>query len=162
MRRRQTVSVGKIKQLPLKLGDEDKRGVRTQFGALCLRKHRSEVQILLITSRRSRRWILPKGWPQDGATPAEAAMTEAWEEAGVKGKVKPICLGIFSYFKELDDKPSLPCVVAVFPVKVSRLEKDWPESGERKRRWFSIKKAAGVVREPELAAMLKKFDPSAL
>ncbi len=156
------MSVGKIKQLPLKLGDEDKRSVRTQFGALCWRKHRSEIQVLLITSRRSKRWILPKGWPQDGATPAEAAMTEAWEEAGVRGKAKPICLGIFSYSKELDDASNLPCVVAVFPVKVTRLEKDWPEAKERKRCWFPIKKAAGMIREPELAAMLRKFDPAGL
>lgn len=156
------MSVGKIKQLPLQLGDEDKRSVRTQFGALCWRKHRDEVQVLLITSRRSKRWILPKGWPQDGATPAEAALTEAWEEAGVRGKVKSICLGIFSYAKERADAPNLPCVVAVFPVKVARLEKAFPEAKDRNRKWFSLKKAASLVKEPELAAMLKKFDPSGL
>ena len=162
MRQQKTVSIGKIKQRPLDLGDEDKRGVRTQFGALCWRKHRDEVQVLLITSRRSRRWILPKGWPVDGATPAEAAITEAWEEAGVKGKVKQVCLGIFSYAKDMDGDASLPCVVAVFPVRVSKLANDWPEAKERKRRWFSTKKAAGLVREPELAAMLKRFDPTGL
>lgn len=156
------MSVGKIKQRPLRLGEEDKRGVRTQFGALCWRKHRDEVQVLLITSRRSKRWILPKGWPVDGATPAEAAQTEAWEEAGVRGKVKSICLGIYSYSKERDDAPNLPCVVAVFPVKVEKLEKVWPESKERTRKWFALKKAAGLVREPELAAMLKKFEPAGL
>ncbi len=156
------MSIGKIKQIPLKLGEESKRSVRTQFGALCWRKHRDEVQVLLVTSRRSRRWVLPKGWPQDGATPAEAALTEAWEEAGVRGKVQAICLGIYSYTKEMNDAPDLPCVVAVFPVKVVKLAKDWPEADERKRRWFPIRKAAGLVREPELASMLKKFDPSAL
>ena len=162
MRRRQSVTVGKIKQLPLKLDSDDKRSVRTQFGALCWRKHRDEVQVLLITSRGSGRWVLPKGWPQDGATPAEAAMTEAWEEAGVTGKIKQICLGIYSYSKEMKGEPDLPCVVAVFPVKVTRLEKDWPEAKERKRRWFPIRKAAAMVREPELAVMLKKFDPAGL
>ena len=156
------MSVGKIKQRPLRLGDEDKRSVRTQFGALCWRKHRDEVQVLLITSRRSKRWILPKGWPQDGATPADAAITEAWEEAGVRGKVKPICLGIYSYSKERVSEPDLPCVVAVFPVKVSRLEKAYPERKERNRKWFSLKKAASLVKEPELASMLRKFDPTGL
>ncbi len=161
MRQRQRMSVGKIKQRPLKLGD-DKRSVRTQFGALCWRRHRDEVQVLMITSRRTKRWILPKGWPQDGATPAEAAATEAWEEAGVRGKIKPICLGIYSYTKELDGAPILPCVVAVFPIKVARLEKSWPEDKFRKRRWFSLKKAASLVKEPELAAILRKFDPSGI
>lgn len=156
------MSVTKIKQKALQLADHDKRGVRTQFGALCWRKHKDEVQVLLVTSRRSRRWILPKGWPVHDATPAEAALTEAWEEAGVVGKVTSICLGIFSYSKELADEPNLPCVVAVFPVKVKTLEKDWPEKDSRTRKWYSLKKAANLVDEPELSVMLKKFDPSVL
>ena len=163
MRRPQkTMSVGKIKQRPLRLGGDDKRSVRTQFGAICWRRHRDEVQVLLVTSKRSKRWIVPKGWPQDGATPAEAATTEAWEEGGVKGKARPVCLGIYSYSKERADSENMPCVVAIFPVKVENLSKDWPEAGVRKRRWFSLKKAAGLVDEPELAAMLRKFDPLAL
>ncbi len=86
-------------------------------------------------------------------------MTEAWEEGGVKGKFKPVCLGIYSYTKEPRDGPELPCVVALFPVRVDRLSSSWPESKERKRRWFSPKKAASLVSEPELAAILRKFDP---
>ena len=156
------MTVGKIKQRPLRLREDDKQSVRTQFGALCWRRHRDAVQVLLVTSRRSKRWIIPKGWPQDGATPAEAAMTEAWEESGVKGKIKPICLGIYSYTKAPSGGPELPCVVAVFPVKVDRLSSSWPENKERKRRWFSLKKAASLVSEPELAAMLRKFDPGLL
>ena len=103
------------------------------------------------------------GRADEGKDPLDAgAMTEAWEEAGVRGKVKSICLGIYSYSKEREDGPNLPCVVAVFPVRVDKLEKTWPESKERKRKWFALKKAAGLVREPELAAMLKKFEPSGL
>ncbi len=153
------MTIGKIKQRPVRLTTDDKRGVRTQFGALCWRRHRDAVQVLLVTSKRSKRWILPKGWPQDGATPAEAAMTEAWEEGGVKGKAKPVCLGIYSYTKDWPDGPDLPCVVAIFPVRVDKLAASWPESKDRKRRWFSLKKAASLVSEPELAAMLRKFDP---
>ncbi|MXQ06410.1 NUDIX domain-containing protein [Alphaproteobacteria bacterium GH1-50] len=155
------MSVGKIKQRPLKLGGDDKRNVRTQFGAVCWRQHRDEVQVLLVTSKRSKRWIIPKGWPQDGATPAEAAMTEAWEEGGVEGKVRPVCLGIYSYSKERSDNENMPCVVAIFPIKVANLAKSWPEERRRKRRWFSLKKAAGLVEEPELSSILRKFDPSA-
>lgn len=147
------------KQRPVQLADSSKRDVRTQFGALCWRVKNGEVQVLLITSRRSRRWIIPKGWPMDQETPAMSAKTEAWEEAGVEGKESPVCLGIFSYHKELDPGDTLPCVVAVFPVKVSKLAKAYPEQSERRRKWFTSKKAAKLVDEPELAAMIKKFDP---
>lgn len=156
------MSVTKIKQEALKLPDHNKRDVRTQFGALCWRQRDDEVQVLLVTSRRSRRWILPKGWPMPDVTPAEAALTEAWEEAGVVGKVKPVCLGIFSYQKELPGDSNLPCVVAVFPVKVKALEKSWPEKEQRQRRWHSLNQAANLVAEPELSAILKNFDPTAL
>ncbi len=156
------MSIAKTKQQPLRLADAGKRDVRTQFGALCWRRHKDETQVVLVTSRRSKRWILPKGWPVDGATPSEAAVTEAWEEAGVVGKVKSVCLGIYSYSKEMDDGAFLPCVVAIFPVKVTSLADDWPEHSERKRKWFSNKKAATLVDDPELAMLLKNFDPTRL
>ena len=149
----------RIKQQALDLENYTKRDVRTQFGALCWRRKNGKLQVLLVTSKRSRRWIVPKGWPQDGATPAQAAMTEAWEEAGAKGKVHPICLGIFSYLKVMPGDESLPCVVAVFPVKVNKLASDWPEKQLRKRKWVSPKKAASLVQEKELAGMLLHFDP---
>jgi len=142
--------------------DSGKRGVRTQFGALCWRRRAGEVQVLLVTSRRSKRWIVPKGWPVDGATPAETASTEAWEESGVEGTVKPECLGIFSYYKGLGDDGEVPCVVAVFPIKVKNLKKNYPEARERSRRWFALEKAAKIVDEPELAAILSSFDPKKL
>ena len=147
------------KQRRLKLLDGGKRGVRTQFGALCWRRHEGEVQALLVTTRRSKRWIIPKGWPVDGATPAETAATEAWEESGVEGKARPDCLGIFSYDKGLVEGEEVPCVVAVFPIKVKSLKSAYPESDVRKRRWFPLKKAAKLVEEPELASILAGFDP---
>ena len=156
------MSLTKIKQQALALSRYDKRDVRTQFGALCWRRQNGRVQVLLVTSKRSGRWIVPKGWPMDGETPAEAALQEAWEEAGAKGKVRPVCLGIFSYVKGLTKGESLPCVVALFPVKVSSLASNWPERSERKRKWFSLKKAAAIVQEPELANLLKKFEPKDL
>lgn len=156
------MSLAKVKQRALRLDDYGKRDVRTQFGALCWRRHRGELQVLLVTSKRTKRWILPKGWPVDGATPVEAAETEAWEEAGVRGKAKPVCVGIYSYSKMLADEPHLPCVVAIFPIKVKTIARDWPEKSERKRRWCSLNKASSLVQEPELAAMIKKFDPKAI
>ena len=154
------MTIRQPKQRPVQLEDNSKRDVRTQFGAVCWRRQSTGIQILLVTSRRSRRWIIPKGWPVDQATPAEAAETEAWEEAGVQGTASPVCLGIFSYSKELDPGETLPCVVAVFPLKVKKLLNDYPEKSERRRKWFSQKKAAKMVSEPELATMLKNFDPS--
>lgn len=156
------MSLTRIKQRPLRLTECGKRDVRTQFGALCWRVKNDKVQILLVTSRRRKRWILPKGWPMDGATPVEAAEREAWEEAGVKGKAVPLCLGIFSYTKYLAEDGQLPCVVAVFPVKVKKQCSEWPERQERRRKWMSLKEAARAVDEKELAALLMNFDPNAL
>ena len=156
------MSLNRVKQQPLRLTDAGKRDVRTQFGALCWRRRKDKIEVLLITSRRRKRWILPKGWPVDGATPCEAAETEAWEEAGVIGRAKPVCLGIYSYSKMLDKKEQLPCVVAVFPVKVKNMADKYPERSERRRKWFSLKKAAAVVSEPELAGLLARFNPKSL
>jgi 8-oxo-dGTP pyrophosphatase MutT (NUDIX family) len=156
------MSLARIKQRPMRLPDDGKRGVRTQFGALCWRQVGDKVQVLLITSRRRGRWIVPKGWPVHGATPSEAAATEAYEEAGVKGKVTPAVLGIFSYTKDLDAGERLPCVVALFPIKVKKVFNTWPEKPERRRKWMSLKKAAKKVDDPELASILKNFDPKAI
>jgi len=149
-------------QLPLAVEIDDKRDLRSQFGALCYRMKKGKPQILLITSRRTRRWIIPKGWPMEGKTPGDSALREAWEEAGVKGRVTGGCLSIYSYTKGISASDKLPCVVMVFPVKVEKLRDEYPEAGQRKRRWMSFKKAAKLVMEPELAHMLKKFDPSKL
>lgn len=157
-----SMSIARIKQRPMRLPDDGKRGVRTQFGALCWRNVGDQVQVLLITSRRRGRWIVPKGWPVDGATPAEAAETEAFEEAGVKGKVTPAVLGIFSYTKDLEEGERLPCVVALFPLKVKKMLNNWPEQSERRRKWMSLKKAAKKVDDPELASILAGFDPKAI
>lgn len=156
------MTIRQPKQQPVQLEDNSKRDVRTQFGALCWRMKDDEVQVLLITSRRSQRWIVPKGWPMDQETPAKAALTEAWEEAGVEGKVSPVCLGIFSYSKSLDPGETLPCVVAMFPVRVKSLSKNYPERSDRRRKWFSQKKAAKLVEETELATMIRDFDPEAV
>lgn len=152
------MSLLKTTQAPLSIGKASKRDVRTQFAAICYRVRKDETQILLVTSRGTGRWILPKGWPMDGLTPAAAAAQEAWEEAGVIGKLKNVCIGIYSSIKVLDDGEEAPCVVAVFPIRVKSLSDDFPEAGQRKRKWFSAKKAASLVLEPELKHLLRKFD----
>ncbi|MCF6234381.1 MAG: NUDIX hydrolase [Rhodobacteraceae bacterium] len=150
-----------IKQLPISVDGAHKSDVRTQFAALCYRTKHGESEILLITARGSGRWIIPKGWPMDAMTPGECAGQEAWEEAGVTGKIFNRPLGLFSYQKVIGGE-GLPIVAMVYPVRVDSLAKDYPESGQRKREWFSPKKAAKQVAEPELARILKGFDPGYL
>lgn len=147
---------------PVAFANIPKRDVRTQFGALCYRVRNGKTQILLITSRQRKRWIIPKGWPATGLTPAQGALQEAWEEAGVKGKVRDLCLGIYGYTKQMDKGPNLPCMVAVFPVEVSRLADSYPEMRERKRKWVSRKRAVQQLDEPELREIVKAFRPARL
>lgn len=146
-------------QLPISLRNAGKTDVRTQFGALVYRMHSDKLQILLVTSRGSQRWIVPKGWPMDGMTPAQAAAQEAFEEAGVKGTPSDQCLGLYSYQKGLDDKADLPCLVMVYPVEAQKLLDVYREAGQRRRKWFSPKKAAEQVAEPELAQIIRTFKP---
>jgi len=155
------MAIPKTKMCPLRLASAAKRDVRTQFGALCYRVRQDKVQVLLITSRGTGRWILPKGWPMDATTPAGTAMQEAWEEAGVEGRTMGNSLGIYSYVK-IDEGTRLPCVVAVFPIRVKRLRDDYPESGQRRRKWGSKKKAAALLDEPELRQIVRNFDPAML
>ncbi|MBY6152101.1 NUDIX hydrolase [Vannielia litorea] len=145
--------------VPVRLAGRSKRALRTQFAALCYRVVEGEVEVLLITSRRRKRWIIPKGWPMDGRSGAQAAAQEAWEEAGAKGKAHPRCLGVYSYTKVSGPRKGLPCLVAVFPVEVSELHDSFPERKQRKRKWFSVRKAASKVEEPELRAILAGFRP---
>jgi len=150
------------RRLPISVQVAHKTDVRTQFAALCWRVKNGKPEILMITSRRTTRWIIPKGWPATGLTPGEGALREAWEEAGVRGRGSEGSLGIYSYFKRIAGNTPLPCVAMVYPVKVSKLEQDYPEAGERKRKWVSPKKAAAMVDEPELAQILRNFDPRLL
>ena len=95
----------------------------------------------------------------DRQTPAQIAAQEAWEEAGVHGKANDACLGVYSYAKLRGDEDDLSCLAMLYPVKVKSLAKNYPEKGERRRRWMSRKKAASKVAEPELKRMILDFDP---
>lgn len=151
-----------LKQVPIALRSRRKSDVRTQFAALCYRIRNDKPEFLMVTSRGTKRWIIPKGWPLDGKTPAESALQEAWEEAGVLGRVTGPSLGLFSYHKILPQDGGLPCVAMVYPVRVRALADDYPELGQRKRKWMRPKKAAARVSEPELAQIIRAFDPKLL
>lgn len=136
--------------------------MRVQFAALCHRQHKGETQVLLLTSRDTGRWIIPKGWPMPGRSPVATAAAEAWEEGGVKGSAVDSCLGLYTYTKSLDTGVDLPVAVAVFPVAVTKLARRYPEAGLRRRRWTGLRKAAARVEEPELKEIIKCFDPTKL
>jgi len=97
----------------------------------------------------------------DGQTPADAAATEAFEEAGVRGKIGTIPVGVFSYYKTRSED-ELPCLAVVYPLRVKKVLAKWPEKKERRRKWVSRKKAATMVTDPELSVILAKFRPDDL
>jgi 8-oxo-dGTP pyrophosphatase MutT (NUDIX family) len=128
---------------------------RLQVAALCWR-YAPAPQVLLVTTLRTRRWILPKGWPLDGKTLAEAAATEAHEEAGVRGEIWPTPLGEYHYLKEKGGIGH-PCRVQVFPLLVTASDSDWLEKDARKRLWLPFDLAAKRVAEPQLRRLILKF-----
>jgi 8-oxo-dGTP pyrophosphatase MutT (NUDIX family) len=149
-----------LQQQEIVLGGAAKTDLRTQFAALCYRIKNEKVQFCLVTSRRSGRWIVPKGWPMNGQTPMDAAATEAFEEAGVRGKIEPRPIGVFSYYK-VHSKNELPCIAVVYPLKVKKVLRTWPERKERNRKWLSRKKAAALVDNAELSQIILRFQPDA-
>ncbi|MGY6412253.1 MAG: NUDIX hydrolase [Alkalilacustris sp.] len=132
-----------------------RRPPRMQVAALCLRTGpEGTPEVLLITSRGTGRWVLPKGWPMAGRSLAEAAAQEAWEEAGVRGTVEGRPLGSYGAEKQTDGGLALPCRVEVFALHVTEIADRFPEAGQRTRRWVAPAAAADMVREPDLRALL--------
>ncbi|MCZ0963024.1 NUDIX hydrolase [Paracoccus benzoatiresistens] len=123
-----------------------------QVGAICRCPQTGAV--VLVTSRGTGRWVIPKGWPMEGKTLPGAAATEAWEEAGVEGHVHEVEIGRYLYDKEQDSGYSVPVEVRVFLMDAGRLRPDFPEATQRKRRWFSPQEAARHVAEPGLREIL--------
>ena len=128
-----------------------------QVAALCYREDdEGDTKVLLVTSRTNKRWILPKGWPIDGMNDSEAAMQEAWEEAGVKkATAEPEAFASFRTKKVLDGGLPAPVEMKVFKVAVAKTKSDYPEAAERKRKWVTPEKAAQMVDEPALQTILR-------
>lgn len=124
-----------------------------QVAALCLRGPEQAREVLVVSSLGTGRWILPKGWPMRGRSLAQAALREAWEEAGVKGKVSKRPVGRYTYLKEGGRGLPKRCEVRVFLIEVDKIEDHYPEAGRRKRRWVGPAEAAQMVAEPELGRM---------
>lgn len=135
--------------------------MRAQFAALCWRIKNDKVQVCLITSRTRKRWIIPKGWPMHKQTPAEAAATEAYEEAGLQGEVSNQCLGIYAHARP-GKVGGAPILTMVYPLQVTHVHSKWPEKHQRRRKWQSLEKAAKKLQEPELQRIVATFRPDRL
>lgn len=137
----------------------DPKEPRRQYAALPYRIT-DEVEVLLISSRETRRWVLPKGWPMKGRKPHAAAAQEALEEAGVVGKIGKEPIGIYHYMKRMKNGSQQLCHVTVFPMNVIRQRKVWPEMNQRTTRWFALREAGAHVDEPELQDVIRNFQAS--
>jgi len=135
-------------------GDE----ILPQAGVIAYRIRRGKVQVLLMTSRDTGRWIIPKGNIKPDTTPSKAAAQEAFEEAGIKGTiVSSTPLGMYTYFKTLRSGEARSATVEVFLLQVKKQVKKWPERGERKLAWVSAKKAVSLIEEPGVVPLLVRL-----
>jgi 8-oxo-dGTP pyrophosphatase MutT (NUDIX family) len=136
-----------------------KRVVRVQYGALPYRfTPDAALEILLVTTRQSKQWIIPKGWPVKGLRPSKSAAREAFEEAGVRGRVGAKSIGFFAYDKAADANGiRVNCEVRVFPLLVRRQSETWPEIAQRVVQWVAPERALTLIRDPELKALVAAF-----
>ena len=130
-----------------------------QVAALPWRQGENGVEVMMITSRETRRWVIPKGGRMVGKTDPQAAAQEAYEEAGIQGETLVDPVGHFRYAKRLKSGATQACVVAVYPLEVLIQLGAWPEDLQRERRWMLQAEAAASVHEPDLAELIRGFRP---
>lgn len=133
-----------------------------QYGALPWRRTADGVEILLVTTQKTRRWIVPKGWPEKGRTPQECAAQEAYEEAGVKGVVSGEAIGVFSHKKLAKSGQMITCRIRVYPLEVHDVAAEWPEKAAREIKWCAVEEAAVLVTDASLRRVIAKFSRAAV
>jgi 8-oxo-dGTP pyrophosphatase MutT (NUDIX family) len=148
-----------VSRLKSDIGLMLRRPPKQQYAALCYRmkKKQGGLEVLLLTSRDTGRWVIPKGWPMPAKKAHAVAEREAYEEAGVKGKVDKEPLGYYHYNKSLRSGLKILVRVQVHPLDVQEMVKNFPEKGSRKLEWVSPEEAANRVNEPELKALFSVF-----
>lgn len=136
-----------------------RRPPRQQYAALCYRvkKKSKELEVMVMTSRDTGRWVIPKGWPMASKLSHEVAAQEAFEEAGVRGTIEVQPLGAFSYGKTMKNGVEIPCRVQVYELEVTSQAKNFKEKGERRIEWVPPEEAARRVLEPELSQIIHTF-----
>ena len=130
-------------------------GKPAQAGALCWRRHKGRLEVLLVKGRKSGRWVLPAGWALRGRPLSTTARREAWEEAGVSGTVANQVLTVVPKRKRYRLAGEIEWQMAVFPLRVDEIADDYPEAGERQRSWFSPAEAAKLVHPSALGPVLR-------
>jgi 8-oxo-dGTP pyrophosphatase MutT (NUDIX family) len=132
-----------------------------QVAAIPIRLVGDGVEVLLITSNTTRRFIVPKGWPMKGKNARGAALEEARQEAGVVGEAPRKPVGTYSYWKRLSDR-FVKVDVKVYLLRVTETLADWEESQERRRAWLSPAEASVLIDEPELASLVASLTPASI
>jgi 8-oxo-dGTP pyrophosphatase MutT (NUDIX family) len=120
-----------------------------QSGVIPYRWHDQQLEILLITSRRRHRWVIPKGIIEPHLTSSTSACQEAYEEAGIRGEIFPQAIGTYTYTKW-----GYTWTVTVYLLAVHTILDIWPEMRSRERSWHPVQHAAGLVDEPALQALI--------
>jgi 8-oxo-dGTP pyrophosphatase MutT (NUDIX family) len=129
-----------------------------QYAALPFRRRADGiVEVMLVTSRDTGRWVIPKGWPIRGLGPPDSAAREAMEEAGLAGRIRKRSIGLYHYEKRLADGSAVSCAVQTFAFEVEEQFTSWPEQDERRTQWFELQRAAAAVQEPELSSIILKL-----
>jgi len=136
-----------------------RRPRRGQFAALCYRLPQGQItpEILVLTSRDTGRWVIPKGWPMGAKPGYEVAKQEAMEEAGVLGEAERESLGTFCYKKNISDDFAVACEVQVYALRVTSALDEFKEKGKRKIEWVPPAIAESRVREPQLKRLIHRF-----
>jgi 8-oxo-dGTP pyrophosphatase MutT (NUDIX family) len=130
---------------------------RLQVAALPWRRTDAGLEVMLITSRETRRWVIPKGWRKKNEPATIAVAREALEETGAGGRVEESPIGQYRYRKLL--KSGLPRLVrvSVYALEVVHEHADWPERSIREKLWIAQGEAADLVEEPQLQALIAAF-----
>ena len=137
-------------------GPKLKKKTKRQSAAMIFRGAGESCELLLITSRDTGRWIVPKGWIEEGEDGADAAVRETWEEAGLIGEIQPGGpIGCYRYIKQRERRRDALCDVDVYLLKLLEERKQWPESDERRRKWFPVATAIGLVAEEGLKDVIR-------
>ena len=135
------------------------RRTSVQYAALPYRASDSSgLEVLLVTTRTAKKWIIPKGWPVEGKPPHATAAQEAHEEAGLIGRITKQAIGSYLYEKRMKNGAAVNCEVHVFPMEVTGQARRWPEKGKREVQWFSSAEAAATIEDPILSSLIRDFE----
>ena len=123
-----------------------------QSGVIPYIRTDGDLKIILITNKTTNKWVIPKGIIEEGLSAYESAEKEAFEEAGIRGKVYKKSIGTYEY-----EKWGGRCIVEVFPCKVKSVDDEWDEMYIRQRKWFPVKKALKKLKNKQLQEILIKY-----